>query len=136
MPVDVMSLLRARRAAALEERGLERRIERLREIICSTTASAEDSLRSGFAGDRMAEHAARTDALERELSALRKRVSAEFGYLHNRLERLSPPQRRLLRLRYCKGRSWRQVARAMRFSESYVYFLHRRALAALEACLE
>lgn len=70
------------------------------------------------------------------LFELREKYYAEVERLHRTAEQIEmtiellddPLQRRILRMRYIKGRSWIAIARKVHYSESYVWKVHGYAL--------
>lgn len=102
------------------------RVTSLRERIDSLRSRAEFTQRQlGECGsddstrDRLAEYVADLDDLERQLTA--EMITLEQGIMavDKALTELPENQELVLRLRYCEGLTWRQVAEGARYCERH-----------------
>jgi len=102
------------------------RVTSLRERIDSLRARAEYTARQlGEGGqddatrDRLAEYVAELDDLERQLTE--EMITLEQGIMavDKALTELPENQELVLRLRYCEGLTWRQVAEATHYCEQH-----------------
>lgn len=130
-------LLDKARALTISIRRTTRRIDTLRDMATNSavggfrersgTVTSNGKVEQCVIGIVDAERDMQADAAE--LDSLLPAVRAMIDALD------CPEHRQVLRLRYIDGMSWRDVATACCYSQSYVYKLHGRALLAAAATM-
>ena len=114
MTIDDLKNVR-RQKQRVEE--LQDRIERLRSRAEYTQQQLGECGRSDPTRDRLAEHVAELDELERELTGEMIALEKQLVIVDAELARLPEHQERVLRLRYIDGLSWKKVSRLAEYCE-------------------
>lgn len=115
------------RDLALEVEDLDNQIEQLRAKAVSR--KWPDGLpHSNFAADRLSGIVAKIADLDAAREPLQAELSAIKWQIEQSMDKLTPTERRLIRLRYLQALAWGEVAREMQYCERNVYYIHSAAL--------
>ena len=112
--------------------AMRNQMKRLREM-AGVHSVQMDSVRGGPERDRMAEHAARIDDLERKYNDLLNEYYEKSLRIIDEISALPPVEMEVIRLRYQEDHSWRWIIRQMHYSDRMVYRYHELALQHLGA---
>lgn len=91
-------------------------------------ASLDGSPRSPGSGDPMIGIVTKRQALADRYRGKLEELAEAQAEVENLIERLDPLARRLMRLRYIKGKTWEQVSDAINYSWRRTHDLHNAAL--------
>ena len=116
MTIDDLKNVRRQK---LRVEDLQERIERLRSRAEYNQRQLGECGRSDPTRDRLAEYAAELDELERELTGEMIALEKQLVVVDAELAKLPENQEKVLRLRYCEGLTWRQVAEGAYYCERY-----------------
>ncbi|MEA5049743.1 MAG: hypothetical protein VB034_14210 [Eubacteriales bacterium] len=116
MTIDDLKNVRRQK---LRVEALQERIERLRSRAEYNQRQLGECGSSDPTRDRLAEYAAELDELERELTGEMIALEKQLAAVDAELAKLPENQEKILRLKYCDGKRWREVAKAAHYSESY-----------------
>jgi len=105
------------RRQKLRVESLKEQIERLRSRAEYTQQQLGDCGRSDPTRDRLAEHAAELDELERELTGEMIALEKQLLFVDAELAKLPENQEKVLRLRHVEGLSWRKIAEKVKYCE-------------------
>lgn len=105
------------RRQKLRVEALQERIERLRSRAEYTQRQLGECGRGDPMRDRLAEHAAELDELERELTGEMIALEKQLVVVDAELAKLPENQEKVLRLRYFEGLSWKKVANRIGYCE-------------------
>jgi len=78
--------------------------------------------------DRLADDMAKLDELERELIERTIQLEQDIRITELYITALPEQQRRVIRLRYVEGLSWREVAKVAHYSVDHCFAIHRQAI--------
>ncbi len=123
MTIDDLKNVRRQRLRVIT---LQERIDRLRSRAEYTQRQLGECGASDPARDRLAEYAADLDELESELTGEMITLERAVMAVDPALAALPPNQEIVLRLRYCEGKKWKEVAAGARYSEGHCRNVNRR----------
>lgn len=107
MTIDDLKNVRRQK---LRVEALQERIERLRSRAEYTQQQLGECGRSDPMRDRLAEYVAELDELERQLTGEMIALEKQFTVVDAELAKLPENQEKVLRLRYCEGKTWKEIA--------------------------
>lgn len=84
--------------------------------------------KGGEQRDRMAEHAAIIDELEREYVELTEAHVERYARIMREIKKLPATEMQIILLRYQRSLPWSKIRREMHYSQSQLFYLHNRAL--------
>ena len=114
------------------KRERERVLDQLREKVDVHGIQYDKiSVGGGDQHDRMAEHAAAVDALERRIQQETAEDNARYVRITEEILRLPPKEMEVIRLRYMEVHSWGWIRKHMHYERSQVFRIHASALAIL-----
>jgi DNA-directed RNA polymerase specialized sigma24 family protein len=131
--VDIMKELKEIRWLKLQLQKDQERLDRLRaEVGVSVSKLREAPSRGSVAPDIMAEMIVKMEYITEQ--RLRRAVDIELRILEveNVVNALPKEQRTVMWLRYFEGYSWREVAKAARYSVQRCFQFHAEAIKILE----
>ena len=78
--------------------------------------------------DKMAEHAAVIDELEREYIKLTEEHVERYRRIMDEIKKLPATEMQIILLRYQRSLPWSKIRREMHYSQSQLFYIHNRAL--------
>ena len=118
---------------SFRKRERERVLEQLREKVDVHAIQYDKvTVGGGEQHDRMAEHAAAIDALERRIQQETAEDNARYTRITEEILRLPGKEMQVIRLRYMEVHSWGWIRKHMHYSEREVFYIHRSAIRMLE----
>ena len=127
-----MDVLRRVRAYDTDMARLRLRLACARDAATRITRSTDTTGHGGMV-DKMGEHAAKVDQIEREMAARRAVYERDVLEAARLIGEMEPLQGRVMHLRMMRGMTVRQTAGEMKTSEGSVKGLFRRGREALES---
>jgi len=113
MTIDDLKNVRRQK---LRVEALQERIERLRSRAEYTQRQFGECGRSDPTRDRLAEHVAELDGLERELTGEMITLEKQLVVVDAELTKLPENQEKVLRLRHIEGMAWKTIAKLLHYS--------------------
>ena len=98
------------------------------EATRTTTRLSHTPGRGSRAKKDLSDHIALIIDLENQLTEKRAILVAQRVAIEEAIETLLPDERRVLRLKYIEGLSWRQIGFRLHYEERWLFALHSRAL--------
>ena len=124
MTIDDLKNVRRQK---LRVESLQERIERLRSRAEYTQQQLGECGRSDPTRDRLAEYVAELDVLERELTGEMIALEKQLVIVDAELAMLPENQEKVLRLRFCEAKRWKDIAASMNYCERYCKTLGKKA---------
>lgn len=115
------------RRQKLRVETLQDRIARLRSRTEYTCRELGETSGGDPTRDQLAEYVAELDALERRLTGEMIALEKQLAAVDAELAKLPAPKETILRLRYCEGLKWEEVAKRANYCER-----HCRKIAAVK----
>lgn len=112
---------------------LKRRRKQLEEAVTRITTQLRDEPRNHEYKDKLAEYAAKIDALDRLYAGKIITLNAQFRLIELDLEEFPKQQREILKLRYIDGLPWKRVARVAKYSENHVFKIFEAAVRKMDS---
>ena len=112
--------------------GLHRAIADLRATVTDTSVHLSDMPRSGQYHDAFAEFVAKKEAIEIRLMQVEAEYMEKYAEVEEGITVLPNAQQTVIRMRYEKGMSWREISRKSHYAKSYCKTLHHKALERLD----
>lgn len=108
--------------------NIERRIESLRGTLERTTQQMNGMPHGSDGSDKMASMVSEIVDLLGKLDERRVRIEEGMQEIERAFDALPDQQRRIMRLRYIEGMSWKKIARETHYAESHLIKIQRAAL--------
>lgn len=112
--------------------GLHRAIADLRATVTDTSVHLSDMPRSGQYHDAFAEFVAKKEAIEIRLMQVEAEYMEKYADVEEGIMFLPFAQQKVIRMRYEKAMSWREISQNAHYAKSYCKTLHRKALERLD----